>query len=143
MAKTFGTIDIRFQKWMRSHGITILRYALGAVFLWFGLLKVIGQSPVTELIASTYSFLPTHTFIVILGIWEIVIGVGLILNLCIRTTLFLLWLQMAGTFFALFLRPSIFFNGNLLYLTTDGEFVIKNLILVSAGIVIGGSSVKK
>ena len=127
---------------MNRWGIPILRFALGIVFLWFGSLKIFNVSPVAGLIAGTYSFLPLQTFMAVLGVWEVIIGIGLIFKLSLRITLAFLWIQMAGTLFSLILNPSIFFQGgNLLLLTTEGEFVVKNLVLIAAGIVIGGYEV--
>lgn len=126
---------------MQKYGINLLRISLGIVFLWFGVLKVIGQSPVEYLIAQTYSFLPAKEFIYFLGVWEIIIGLGLLFKVSLRPTLMLLLLQMAGTFVAPLLNPALFFkDSNLLLLTTEGEFVVKNLVLVAGALVIGGSS---
>lgn len=128
---------------MHRWGIPVLRVSLGIVFLWFGLLKVFGASPVVELIQTTYSFLPYPWFITLLGVWESVIGVGLLLGFALRFTLALLWLQMAGTLIAPFLSPSIFFSGGNFFLPTmEGEFVIKNLVLIASSLVIGGYVVK-
>lgn len=129
---------------MHRWGIPVLRIALGIVFLWFGGLKVLGVTPVASLIAETYAFLPTDSFLQILGWWEIVIGIGLLSHHFLRIALALLWLQMAGTFVAVILSPSIFYlGGNPFLLTVEGEFVIKNLVLTSAGLVIGGYEIKR
>ncbi len=140
----FKKIDDLFINKMHAWAIPTLRVCLGIVFLWFGLLKVFGVSPVVGLIQETYYFFPTREFILILGIWEALVGLGLLFNIALRTTLALLWLQMAGTLFALILNPEMFFVGiNPLLLTVEGEFVIKNLVLISASLVIGGYGVKK
>lgn len=139
----FGEFDSYLIARMRIWGIPLLRISLGIVFLWFGALKIFGVSPVADLISQTYSFFPTHAFMLALGVWEVLIGIGLISNIALRTTLFLLWLQMAGTFAAFVMNPELFFqHGNPLILTTEGEFVIKNLVLVSAGIAVGGHSLE-
>ncbi|TSC89286.1 MAG: hypothetical protein G01um10143_667 [Parcubacteria group bacterium Gr01-1014_3] len=137
-------LDEVFIDRMHAWAVPILRVCLGIVFLWFGLLKVFGVSPVVGLIQETYYFFPTKEFILILGIWEAAVGLGLIFNIALRATLALLWLQMAGTLFTFILKPAMFFSGyNPLLLTVEGEFVIKNLVLISAGLVIGGYGVKK
>jgi len=142
MENLFYKFDQFFIGRMNRWGIPILRFALGIVFLWFGSLKIFNVSPVAGLIAGTYSFLPLQTFMAVLGVWEVIIGIGLIFKLSLRITLAFLWIQMAGTLFSLILNPSIFFQGgNLLLLTTEGEFVVKNLVLIAAGIVIGGYEV--
>ena len=140
---TFEKFDKYFIKEMHKWALPVLRYSLGIVFLWFGLLKVAGVSPVAGLVSQAYSFLPAHGFLVFLGIWEVLIGLGLIFNVWLRATLALLWLQMLGTFTALILAPHMFFNdGNVFLLSTEGEFIIKNLVLIASSIVIGGYGVK-
>lgn len=125
---------------MSTYGIRLLRISLGIVFVWFGLLKVTGQSPVAELVANTVYFVPPQLFVPFLGVWEMAVGLGLLFRFALRATLFLFWLQMAGTFLVLVLRPDIAFQGmNPLLLTTEGEFVIKNLVLISAGLVVGAT----
>ena len=140
----FQKFDRVFIEKMRRWGIPALRVALGVVFLWFGALKVFGVSPVVDLVRETYSFLPTDTFVMVLGVWEALIGLGLIFKKCLRCTLALLWLQMLGTLAAPLFAPAMFFSGgNPFLLTVEGEFVVKNLVLVAAGLVIGGHEVKK
>jgi uncharacterized membrane protein YkgB len=133
-------LDERAVRFMSAYAIHILRIALAVVFIWFGLLKVIGRTPVAELVASTVPWLPSDFFVPFLGIWEMVVGLGLLFNFALRLTLILFWLQMAGTFLVLVVQPDIAFqNGNPLLLTVEGEFVIKNLVLVAAGLVIGST----
>ena len=136
-------LDKLMVKDMRKWGIPVLRVALGIVFLWFGALKIFGVTPVADLVGQTYSFFPVADFLVFLGVWEVVIGIGLILKIFLRSVLAILWLQMLGTFIASILEPSMFFNGNIFLLTIEGEFLVKNLVLVASGIVIGGHEVKK
>ena len=136
-------LDKLMVKDMRKWGIPVLRVALGIVFLWFGALKIFGVTPVADLVGQTYSFFPVTEFLVFLGVWEVVIGIGLILKIFLRSVLAMLWLQMLGTFIASILEPSMFFNGNIFLLTIEGEFLVKNLVLVASGIVIGGHEVKK
>lgn len=120
--------------------IPALRVALGLVFVWFGALKVFGVSPITPMLRETYTFLALPGFTVLLGVWEMLIGIGLVFKLALRSTLSLMCLHLAGTFVALWLAPSHFFlHGNPLVLTVDGEFVVKNLVLLTAGLVIGSN----
>lgn len=139
----FEEFDKRFIAFMQQRGITILRVALGIIFLWFGALKIAGVSPVANLIQSAYPFLPTNEFVLLLGAWEAAIGIGLIFKLSLRATLALLWMQMAGVMLSPVLAPSVFFNaGNPLLLTVEGEFLVKNLVLIAASIVVGGYQVR-
>ncbi len=125
---------------MQAYGIPALRLALGIVFIWFGALKVMGKSPVGDLVARTVYWVSPEWFVPFLGVWEVLIGFGLLFAIALRLTLFLFWLQLAGTFLVLMLRPDIAFqHGNPLLLTTEGEFVIKNLVLIAGGVAVGGT----
>lgn len=131
-------------KILNHHSPDILRVCLGAVFLWFGALKLAGVSPVVAMISSVYGFLPAETFIKILGIWEVLIGLGFISKKCLRATLVLFLIQMGGTLFSFILQPGVFFTGgNPLLLTMEGEFIVKNIILISAGLAIAGRELKE
>jgi uncharacterized membrane protein YkgB len=75
-----------------------------------------------------------------IGIFEVVLGVAFMTGFAMRITLALFWLHMTGTFLVPVLRPDLAFqDGNPLYLTATGEFVVKNLVLISAGLVVGGT----
>jgi uncharacterized membrane protein YphA (DoxX/SURF4 family) len=60
---------------------------LGIVFVWFGLLKVMGTSPVYDLASHIVYWLPPELFVPLLGIWEMAIGVGLLLGKALRVGL--------------------------------------------------------
>lgn len=133
-------LDRWFVRFMAAHGIRILRISLALIFIWFGLLKIVGRSPVAELVANTVYWLPAQFIVPFLGVWEVIVGLGLLLRAALRLTLFLFWLQLAGTFLVLVVKPGTAFqDGNPLLLTTEGEFVIKNLVLISAGLVVGAT----
>lgn len=135
-------LDQALVRFMNRYGVQLLRWALALVFIWFGGLKLIGASPATELVIRTVFWLPPHLAVLVIGVWEVAIGVGLLFPspLVLRITLLLLWLQMAGTFQVLVLLPQeAFQGGNPLLPTLEGQYVIKNLVLISAGLVIGST----
>ena len=133
-------IDEAVLGFMERYGVTVLRVAVAIVFIWFGALKVIDRSPVEGLVKDTIYFLPEDTFFVVIGVWEMIIGVGLLVPVLLRLTLALFWLQMAGTFLSLIVLPErVFQDGNPLLLDVTGEFVVKNLVLIAAGLVIGST----
>ena len=137
-------VDAAMVGFMAAWGIRLLRVCLGVVFIWFGVLKVSGHSPVVALVAAAVPWFPPETFVPFLGVWEILVGAGLLFRVALRLSRLLFWLQMAGTFLVLVLRPDIAFqHGNLLLLTTEGEFVIKNLVLICAGLVVGSTVQEK
>ena len=127
---------------MERHAITALRVALAVVFVWFGVLKVIGASPVGDIVMQTLSFVPGSPGVLVpaLGAVEIAIGVGLLVPVAPRLTLLLFLGQMCGTFLTLVMLPERSFQGgNPLLLDVLGEFVVKNVVLVAAGLAVGAS----
>lgn len=100
--------------------------------MWFGLLKVLGISPVAGLIKVTYPSFP-HGFIIFLGIWEILIGLFLLNKITLKFGIVLMWIQLAGIFAGALLSPSVYFtSANFLTPNASGEFVIKNFVLLAA-----------
>ena len=135
----FDRIDVPIANWMDKYGQLLLRYSLATVFIWFGILKPLGISPANELVRRTVYWLPPETFIPILGWWEVAIGVCLLFRPSLRFAILLLFLQMPGTILPLILLPEVCFTQFPFGLTLEGQYIIKNLTLISAGIVIGGT----
>jgi putative oxidoreductase len=131
-------IDAKTLPFLERYGVTLLRVSLGVVFVWFGALKIFDVSPVSDLVGRMAYLLPRDTFVLVLGVVEVVVGVLLIVGRLLRFALALFCLQMLGTFLVLPILPGVAFrDGNPLLLTVEGEFVVKNLVLLSAGLVVG------
>jgi uncharacterized membrane protein YkgB len=138
--KQFNTIDLHITRWMARHGLTLLRIGLGITFLWFGALKLFPNlSPAEQLVRQTIFFIDPDLFIPVLAIWEVVIGLGLLIGRYMRLTLLLLFLQMPGTMLPLLVLPEAVWTSFPFGLTLEGQYIIKNLVLVTAGIVLGGT----
>ncbi|MDA1330487.1 MAG: DoxX family membrane protein [Chloroflexi bacterium] len=141
----FERVDIALTRWMARYGVDLLRISLGLVFFWFGALKFFpGMSPAAELATRTISILtfglvPPVLGLTVLATWETLIGIGLIFKLLPRLTLFLLWVQMLGTITPLLLFPGETFIVFPLAPTLEGQYIFKNLVLISAGLVIGAT----
>ena len=141
----FNRLDQRLTTWMARYGIVLLRVSLGLVFFWFGFLKFFpGLSPAQDLATRTIEILTFGALrpplsITILAVWECVIGVGLITGLFMRTTLLLLFLQMMGTITPIFFFPDEVFTRIPYAPTLEGQYIIKNMVLISAGLVIGAT----
>lgn len=136
------TLDQIFIAQLSRWGIPVLRITVAIVFLWFGALKLTGFSPVEGLVMSSFSSLPFEFPFMALGILEVAIGAGLLLKMGLRAALGLMWLMLIGTFAAVALNPELFIGDAFWKLTTEGEFVVKNLVLIAAGMVIGGHDVR-
>lgn len=139
MKQFFNRIDPLIAGWMGRNGIRLLRISVGIVFVWFGALKTVGMSPAQELVARTVYWFPPEVFIPILGWWEVLIGVGLLIRPLARLAIALLFLQMPGTFLPLILLPEVCFTSIPFGLTIEGQYIVKNLVLISAAIVVGGT----
>lgn len=137
---TIQTLDARIISFTRRHGLRILRVALGVVFVWFGVLKIAGASPVASLVADMLPWIPAEVAVRGLGVLEFLVGLGLVTGVAIRLTLAVFFLLMAGTLAVLVVRsPQSFEGANPLRLTLLGEFVVKNLALLAAGLAIAGT----
>jgi uncharacterized membrane protein YkgB len=141
----FNSADPVITRWMARHAILFLRISLGIVFLWFGVLKFFpGASPAEQLAGQTiarlsFGHITTDESLPVLAAWESLIGIGLLTNAAPRLTLFFLYAQMLGTLTPLFLFPREVFRVVPIFPTLEGQYIIKNLVLISAGIAIGAT----
>lgn len=141
MASTrFDQIDKTITHWMAHYGVILLRISVGVVFFWFGALKLVpGSSPAEALIRDSLPFLPMNLFIPFLAIWEMVIGLGFMTGKLMRLTILLMFLQMGGAISPIFLNPQAVFVTFPFVLTLEGQYIIKNVVLISAALVIGAT----
>jgi len=128
-------VDEKLVAFMAAYGIHVLRWALAIIYLWFGGLKLINASPAAELVVKTVFWLPPRHALMFISGW-----VKSRPTPILRATMFLLWLQVAGTFQVFFLLPQdAFQGGNPLLPTLEGQYAFKNLVLIAAGLVIGST----
>jgi len=138
--KYFKKIDQSVTRWMARTGLIFLRVGLGVIFFWFGVLKFFpGLSPAENLVRNTIYFFDPDIFVPILAAWEALIGVGLMTGKFMRLTLLLLFLQMPGTALPLLILPDVVWNVFPYGLTIEGQYIVKNLVLIGAGLVLGGT----
>lgn len=141
----FDRADRRITQWMARYGLLLLRLSLGVLFFWFGFLKFFpGLSPAQDLATRTiealsFGLIPPEVSIYILAVWECLIGLGLIAGRFMRGTLLLLFLQMLGTITPIFLFPGEVFTRIPYAPTLEGQYIIKNMVLISAGLVLGAT----
>ena len=145
ISKQFDSLDGRITAWMARHGVTLTRLALGLVFLWFGAIKFVpGWSPAADLAVRTidrltFGMVGPETSLPVLAVWESAIGLGLLTGKFLRATLLLLFVQMLGTLTPLVIFPSETFVAFPYAPTLEGQYIVKNLVLVTAGIVVGAT----
>lgn len=141
----FDSIDRTVTHWMAKYGVTLLRWSIGVIFIWFGALKLVpGLSPADGIATDTAMALTFNLFSddfvrVALALLEIAIGLGLVLGRFLRLTLLLLFFQMLGTLTPLVLFPERIWSDFPFALTLEGQYIVKNAVLISAGIVIGAT----
>jgi uncharacterized membrane protein YphA (DoxX/SURF4 family) len=141
----FDALDRAITTWMAAHGVRLLRISLGITFFWFGFLKFFpGLSPAQGLATETirlltFDIVQPDVSIYLLAAWETVIGLGLIFGVYLRAILLLLFAQMLGTLTPLVLFPADAFTHVPYAPTMEGQYIIKNLVLISAGIVVGAT----
>ncbi|MBE0576710.1 MAG: DoxX family membrane protein [Desulfuromonadales bacterium] len=137
------SIDQKVRSWMKQFGILSLRISLGIIFFWFGLLKYFpDMSPAEDLARQTFEILTfglvsQNLAIKILATWECAIGLGMLMGKYMRVVLLLLALQMVGAMSPIFLFPEKVFVQIPWVPTLEGQYIIKNLVLISAAIVLG------
>ncbi len=140
LATQLDTIDKAITAWMARYGLVFMRVSLGIVFFWFGALKLFpGLSPAEELVRNTTYFVQPDWFLPVLAIWEMAIGLGLIFGVFMRLTLLLLFLQLPGTALPLVILPDVIWTVFPYGLTLEGQYIVKNLVLIGAGLVLGGT----
>jgi uncharacterized membrane protein YkgB len=120
--------------WLTHYHGDLLRYSLAIVFIWFGILKPFGLSPANALVARTVPWFSSAWFIPFLGLVEVAIGMGLMFRRFTAAALVLLFLQMAGTMLPLVTLVDICYTHFPYGLTLEGQYIIKNLVLISAAI---------
>jgi uncharacterized membrane protein YkgB len=140
----FERIDKQIAGFMRRTGTIALRVSLGIIFIWFGLLKTAGLSPAEPLVVATVGWMPffdAMTWVIIIGWWEVIIGVFFLFRATIRIAIPLLAMQMVGTFLPLVILTAVTFQPGLFPYapTMEGQYIIKNLLIISAALVVGGT----
>lgn len=131
--------------WLVRRSIPALRISLGLVFLGFGLLKYIpGVSPAQDLAITTtgiltFGLIPGGVALVLTATMECSIGLLLITGKAVRLALYLLVVQLLGILSPLVLLPARLFSGPFHAPTLEGQYVLKDIVLVTAAMVIAAS----
>ena len=126
---------------IKRNGISILRISVGVVFFWFGFLKFFGNLSAADEIASrtiswlTFGFLQEQVSMPVLGVIECLIGLGILTRKFMKFVIPILYFQMAGTLLPLFIFASDTWKMPFVP-TLEGQYIIKNSILISVAIVL-------
>ncbi|MEM6718893.1 MAG: DoxX family membrane protein [Bacteroidota bacterium] len=145
--KFLQKLDQKIAERMRFLSVPALRISFGIIFIWFGILKPFGLSAAEELLKATVAWLPfgaPEHWLIAIGWWEVAIGVFFLFKSTTRFAIALLFMQMIGTFMPLVFMPDVTFqNSNPLLPTLEGQYIIKNLMIISGAFAIGGTFFRK
>ena len=123
-----------------ARGALITRLGFAVVFLWFGALKFwSGLSPAQALVEATVGWIVDPAwFVPFLGVWEVAIGIGMLIDRCRHWTLLLLFGHMAGTFMPFFSCPELVWSDPPFVWTLEGQYIVKNLVFTGAALMLWG-----
>lgn len=132
----------KFNSWLTLNTLNLLRISIGLIYVWFGALKFFDNlSPADQLAKDTMSLItfgliPNHVSIIILAIWETALGLALIAGMWKRSVFYILLLHMICTFVPLFFFGDISFTNAPYAFTLVGQYIMKNLIIICAALVL-------
>ncbi|MEV5882037.1 DoxX family protein [Streptomyces sp. NPDC052020] len=127
---------------VQRRGPGLLRVCVGTVFLFFGVLKFFPAASPAEGVAVraatklTLGLLPPDAVLRVLAACETAIGLGLVTGVLLRVALVGFFAHMAGVFSALLLLPGEMWQGDAPVPTLEGQYIIKNVVLVAACLVV-------
>ncbi len=137
---SYDVVDHHLLLFVNRYGLNILRLSLATVFLWFGFLKILNVSPVTPLAENLIPGISTETFVFVLGIMEVGVGTSLVFKTLLKISIAIMVIHLISTFsLLLILQEMMFTNNNPFLLTLEGEFIIKNLVLIAGALVVASA----
>lgn len=126
---------------LKQTSILLSRLALFVIYVWFGVLKVVGQSPaspiVAGLLAKTMPFIPFNIFIILFGLFEVVIGILFIIPNAEHYALVLFLIHMITTILPLFIMSEVW--AHMFIPTLEGQYIIKNIALIACAVTVWSS----
>jgi uncharacterized membrane protein YkgB len=128
---------MRFSETLEYIDLPLARFSIFIVYGWFGILKVIGQSPasplVLELLEKTLPFISPSTFIILFGVYEVLIGILFLIPKLRYVAISLLIPHLIMTAGPIVLLPAIAWSGWFIP-TLEGQYIIKNILIVALAI---------
>lgn len=148
MKKKLDQLDQLITGTMYKFGLLFLRWSISLTFIWFGILKPLGLSPAQhlafELTNKIAWWIPFNEYFYLgLALLEITIGILFLFRKTLRIAILLLFIQMPLTILPLLFLPEITFSYFPFVLTLEGQYIVKNIIIVSSAIVLGGTVRRK
>lgn len=141
----FDRLDTGLNRWLVANSIALLRISLGLIFLVFGALKFFpGLSPIEGLAtrtttALTFGMIPSSAGLVMIAALEVAIGLCFVTGRFLRVGVWLMGAQMLGAMSPLVLFPGELFAGPFRAPTLAAQYIIKDVVLVTVGMVIAAT----
>ncbi|HEY4508804.1 MAG TPA: hypothetical protein VJC13_00790 [Candidatus Paceibacterota bacterium] len=133
---------------IKQASILLSRIALFVIYFWFGLLKVIGQSPASEMVHKMFDMTMSHipflsfgVFIILFGLFEMLVGILFIIPSLEKLALILFAVHMVTTIIPLFIMLEVW--SHLFVPTLEGQYIIKNIALVACALTVWSSLPQK
>lgn len=141
--RNIQSIDIRVIAFFNKIFIPAARFSLFLIFFWFGLIKLFGTSPASPLAealtAKTVGIQYYDSLFIILALLECVIGIMFLLPKVTRIVIPLLLIHMLVVCSPLLLVPDYTWQ-SFLVPTLEGQYIIKNAVVVAIAIGIASST---
>lgn len=135
----FAKLDRAFISECTKANVWFARFSLFIVYFWFGLLKLVAESPANPLVESllerTLPFITFEQFIIVLGVGETLLGILFLIPRLSRLAIILLAIHMVTTIMPLFLLPTVAWQ-SFLVPTLEGQYIIKNILIIALALVI-------
>jgi uncharacterized membrane protein YkgB len=136
-------IDAMVTPWLARHSVSLMRISLGFVFLAFGVLKFFPNVSPAENMAIeamdglTFGIVPGSVGLVLVAAMETAIGLSLLTGRYLRVGIALLGMAMIGVLSPLVLFPGELFSRSYNAPTLEGQYVVKDLVLLTSALVVG------
>lgn len=137
----------RLAEQINTRSLVLLRVTVGIVFVGFGALKLFPSTSPAEQLAvdaatkMTLGLVPETVLLLSLAALETAIGIGLITGgRLLRPALVAFFLHMGGVFSTLFLLPDAMWQPHSPAPTMEGQYVVKNVVLVAVCLVVAADA---
>ena len=117
-------------------GSSVLSGLLGVLFIWLGLLKPFGDAASRAVLDSSVYFGNPEQLVIVLGWWEVAIGVCLLTPALRALAVPLLVLRLPGILLAFVFKLDACFYSFPLAPTAEGKYLLRDLALFLAAIAV-------
>ncbi len=133
--KEIESFDLKVIHFMKKFSLPMARWAIFIVYFWFGILKVFSLSPANPLVAellekTLHGFISFNNFIILFGLFEMLIAFVFIIKGMERLAFLLLVIHLITTIMPLFLLPAVAWQSFMIP-TLEGQYILKNVLIIA------------